>query len=220
MLFINLTPVLYTLKDFRAYVLKKPTTKSNVTLLANNTIVFNLTKTEIANVERFHTINQYNTLILSYNKINYIDDQYQHLIKQYPSLKTLNTTYRKLFEQFFNLIRNNQTKNTLPSVILTRAKTKFKVRVLGLFGHISIINTLNTFANLWNKKEVIDYKSFVKVLLCWLQTNLIITVNAIFIKLYLEKKNFHKIKKTVKGYTKKQTIQKSSIIFSNENIIF
>jgi len=220
MLFINLTPVLYTLKDFRAYVLKKPTTKSNVTLLANNTIVFNLTKTEIANVERFHTINQYNTLILSYNKINYIDDQYQHLIKQYPSLKTLNTTYRKLFEQFFNLIRNNQTKNTLPSVILTRTKTNFKVRVLGLFGYISIINTLNTFANLWNKKEVIDYKSFVKVLLCWLHTNLIITVNTIFIKLYLEKKIFHKIKKAVKGYTKKQTIQKSSIIFSNENIIF
>ena len=105
MLFIKLTPVLYTLKDFRAYVLKKPTTKSNITLLANNTIVFNLTKTEIANVEKFQTIKQYNSLILSYNKINYIDDQYQHLIKQYPSLKTLNTTYCNLFEQFFNLIQ-------------------------------------------------------------------------------------------------------------------
>lgn len=219
MLFIKLTPVLYTLKDFRAYVLKKPTTKSNITLLANNTIVFNLTKTEIANVEKFQTIKQYNSLILSYNKINYIDDQYQHLIKQYPSLKTLNTTYCNLFEQFFYLIQNNQIKNTLPSVILTREKTNFKLRVLGLFGRISIINTLNTFATLWNKKELIDYKSFVKVLLYWLHTNIIINVNAIFIKLYLEKKNLHRIKKGVKSYTKKQTVQKSSILFSNENII-
>ena len=219
MLFLNLIPVLYTLKDFRAYVLKKPTVKSNITLLANNTIVFNITKTEIANVKRFQTINQYNSFILSYNKINYIDDQYQHLIKQYPSLKTLNTTYRNVFKQFFILIQNNQTKTTLPSVILTRAKITFKVRVLGLFGHLSIVNTLNTFANLWNKKEFINYKSFVQIMLCWLHTCIILNVNTIFIKLYLEKKNLHKIKKVVKSYTKKETIQKSSVIFSNENII-
>lgn len=219
MLLINLTPVLHTLKDFRAYVLKKPTTKSNVALLANNTIVFNLTKTEITNLEKYTAINQYNSLILSYNKINYIDDLYQHLIKLYPATKTLNATYRNLFQQFFTLIQNNRTKNTLPSVILTRAKTNFKIRLLGLFGYISIFNTLSSFANLWNKKEIIDYKSFVKLLLCWLHTNLLIHVNTIFIKLYLEKINLHKRKKAVKSYTKKQTIQKSSIIFSNENII-
>src|SRR5690606_11309147 len=180
MLFINLTPVLYTLKNFRAYVLKKPTTKSNIALLANNTIVFNLTKTEMANTEKFKENTQYNNLILSYNKINYIDDQYQHLNKQYPSLKTLNTSYKNIFEQVFNLIKKNGIE-TLSSVILIREKTKFKIRVMGLLGRISIIIALNNFANLWNKKKKIDYNTFIKVLLYWLRTNVILNINSVFL---------------------------------------
>jgi hypothetical protein len=216
MLLINLTPVLYNLKDFRAYVLKKPTTKSNVTLLANNAIAFNLTKAEIINIEKFKETNQYSSVILSYNKINYIDDQYQHLNKQYPFLKTLNPTYEGMFKHFFKLIQNNTIVTMLPSIMLIREKTKFKVRVLGLFGQISMITILKNFANLWNKKETVDYKTFVKVMLYWLYANVIINIDSVFIKLYLEKKN---LQKTKKGFAKKQTIQKSSIIFSNENII-
>lgn len=218
MLFINLTPVLYTLKNFRAYVLKKPTTKSNIALLANNTIVFNLTKTEMANREKFKENTQYNNLILSYNKINYIDDQYQHLNKQYPSLKTLNTSYKNIFEQVFNLIKKNGIE-TLSSVILIREKTKFKIRVMGLLGRISIIIALNNFANLWNKKKKIDYNTFIKVLLYWLHTNVILNINSVFLNIYLKKKNLQKMKKTPKSFVKKQTSQKPLIIFSNENII-
>jgi hypothetical protein len=218
MLFINLTPVLYTLKNFRAYVLKKPTTKSNIALLANNTIVFNLTKTEMANTEKFKENTQYNNLILSYNKINYIDDQYQHLNKQYPSLKTLNTSYKNIFEQVFNLIKKNGIE-TLSSVILIREKTKFKIRVMGLLGRISIIIALNNFANLWNKKKKIDYNTFIKVLLYWLRTNVILNINSVFLNIYLKKKNLQKMKKIPKSFVKKQTSQKPLIIFSNENII-
>jgi len=218
MLLINLNPILYNLKDFRAYVLKTSTAKSNIVLLANNKIVFNLTKKELNNIKKVNQINQYASIISSYNKINYIDDQYQHLVKQYPFLKILNTMSTKTFEQIFKLLSNNvNTFNKLTSIILSRKKTLFKIRVLGIFGHVSVFSALTSFANLWTKKKIIDYKTFIKVLLSWLRTSLILNVNSIFIKLYFEKKILKK-EKLSKNFNRKRTIQKSLIIFSNENI--
>lgn len=214
MLFINLTPILYTLRNFRAYVLKKPTTKSNIALLANNTIVFNISKIEIENIDKLKKKKIYNSLILSYNKINYLDDQYQHLNKQYPFLKTLNTTYNKFFKKLFKILVRNDNSN-LSNVILTRQRTKFEIRVLGILGNISILSFLIHFANLWNKK-IITYIVFMKMLLRWLSKLIILNINSIFIKFYLFKKDPQKIKKKV--VIKKSIVQKPIIIFSNENV--
>src|SRR5690606_1130847 len=98
-----------------------------------------------------------------------------------------------------------------------REKTKFKIRVMGLLGRISIIIALNNFANLWNKKKKIDYNTFIKVLLYWLRTNVILNINSVFLNIYLKKKNLQKMKKIPKSFVKKQTSQKPLIIFSNEN---
>lgn len=219
MLLINLIPIIYTLKNFRAYVLKKPTTKSNIALLANNTIAFNLTKTEMNNLARFAKLNQYNCLLFSYTKIKYIDDQYQHLIKQYPFIKTLNTTHNKSFEQIFKLVKNNNSREHLSGIILTREKTKLKMRILGLCGCISVFDALNSFANLWNRKEIIDYKLFVKILFSWLYANILLNINFTLLNINLERKNVQKNKKVSKNIKKKQVIHKPLIIFSNENIL-
>src|SRR5690606_39988596 len=104
MLLINLQTILYNLQNLRAYVLKNKTTKSNVTLLANNSIVFSLTKNEIKNIQKFQPVSGYSKLLFTYNKLNYLDDQYQHLSRYYPVLKTLQTNKTTFLAQFWKLI--------------------------------------------------------------------------------------------------------------------
>ncbi len=218
MLLINLTTILYNLQNLRAYVLKNKTTKSNVTLLANNSIVFSLTKNEIKNIKKFQPVGGYSKLLFSYNKLNYLDDQYQHLSRHYPVLKTIKISETKFLNQFWKIIQPKNKIIQLSSVILTRTKTQFKVRLLGLLGQISLQSGLILFAQLWSKKQIINYKNFVKLMLNWLQNNLTLTVNTVFLKFLLQQKNLKITTKTNKKFYKKQSKHKTLILLSSDQI--
>lgn len=218
MLLINLTSIIYNLQNFRAYVLKNKTSKSNITLLANNSIVFSLTKNEIKNIKKFQPVAGYSKLLFEYNKINYLDDQYQHLSRHYPVLKTIKTNETKFLNQFWKVIQQKNKIRQLSSVIVSRTKTHFKVRLLGLLGQISLHSSLILFAQLWNKKQIINYKSFVKLMLSWLQTNITLTVNTVFLKFLLQQKNLKITTKTNKKFYKKQSKHKTLILLSNDQI--
>lgn len=215
---INLTTILYNLQNLRAFVLKNKTTKSNVTLLANNSIVFSLTKNEIKNIQKFQPITGYSQLLFAYNKLNYLDDQYQHLSRYYPVLKTLKTNETTFLSQFWKLITQTDNKTQLSGIILSRTKTNFRVRLLGLLGQISLHTSLILFAQLWNKKPIINYKNFVLMMLSWLQHNIALTVNTVYLKFLLQQKNLKLTTKTNKKFFKKQSKHKTLIILSNNQL--
>lgn len=219
MLLINLQTILYNLQNLRAYVLKNKTTKSNVTLLANNSIVFSLTKNEIINIKKFQPVTGYSKLLFTYNKINYLDDQYQHLSRHYPVLKTITTNETKFLNQFWKIIQQTNKITQLSSVILSRTKTHFRIRLLGLLGQTSLHASLILFAQLWNKNQIINYKNFVKLMLNWLHKNLTLTVNAVFLKFLLQQKNLKITTKTNKKFLKKQSKHKTLILVSSDQII-
>lgn len=218
MLLINLTTILYNLQNLRAYVLKNKTTKSNITLLANNSIVFSLTKNEIKNIKKFQPVTGYSKLLFAYNKLNYLDDQFQHLSRHYPVLKTLQANETTSLAQFWKLIHQKNKIIQLSGVILNRTKTNFNVRLMGLLGQISLQASLILFAQLWNKKQIINYKNFVKIMLSWLQNNITLTVNTVFLKFLLQQKNLKIITKTNKRFFKKQSKHKTLIILSNDQL--
>lgn len=218
MLLINLTTILYNLQNLRAYVLKNKTTKSNITLLANNSIVFSLTKNEIKNIKKFQPVTGYSKLLFAYNKLNYLDDQFQHLSRHYPVLKTLQANETTFLAQFWKLIHQKNKIIQLSGVILNRTKTNFNVRLMGLLGQISLQASLILFAQLWNKKQIINYKNFVKIMLSWLQNNVTLTVNTVFLKFLLQQKNLKIITKTNKRFFKKQSKHKTLIILSNDQL--
>lgn len=218
MLLINLTTTIYNLQNLRAFVLKNKTTKSNVTLLANNAIVFSLAKNEIKNIKKFNSVTAYNKLLFVYNKLNYLDDHYQHLRKHYPVLKTLKTNETKFLTQFWKVLNQKNNITQLSSVILSRTKTNFNVRLLGVLGQTSLHSNLILFAQLWNKKQLLNYKNFVKLMLTWLQNNTILTVNAVSIKFLLQQKNLKILTKTNKKFFKKQSKHKTLIVLSNNQL--
>lgn len=218
MLLINLTTIIYNLQNLRAYVLKNKTTKSNVTLLANNSIVFSLTKNEIKNIQKFQPVSGYSRLLFTYNKLNYLDDQYQHLSRYYPVLKTLQTNKTTFLAQFWKLISQKNKLSQLSGVILSRTKTNFKIRLVGLIGQISLQTSLILFAQLWSKKSNINYKTFVITMLNWLQHNVTLNINTVYFKFLLQQKNLKLITKTNKKYLKKQSKHKTLIILSNDQL--
>lgn len=213
MLLIKLDNILYSLKNFRAYVLQVPTTKSNTALLVNNTIAFTLTKKEIKKV------NKYNKLLFTYNKLNYLDETYRHLNYQYPTLKKTNIKYTTFFKQIFKLTELSNLSNHLTNVIIKREKTRFKVRLLGLLGYIKMSTIFSNFINLWNCKQSINYKNFIKLMLHWLYSNVTVYTNSSFINFFFKKQNLKVLTKQNKVFYKKSAIQKTLIIFSNENIL-
>lgn len=213
MLLIKLDNILYSLKNFRAYVLQVPTTKSNIALLVNNTIAFTLTKKEIKKV------NKYNKLLFTYNKLNYLDETYRHLNYQYPILKKTNIKYTTFFKQIFKLTELSNLSNHLTNVIIKREKTRFKVRLLGLLGYIKMSTIFSNFINLWNCKQSINYKNFIKLMLHWLYSKVTVYTNTSFINFFFRKKNLKVLTKQNKVFYKKNAIQKTLIIFSNENIL-
>lgn len=213
MLLIKLDNILYSLKNFRAYVLQIPTTKSNIALLANNTIAFTLTKKEVKKT------NKYNNLLVTYNNLKYLDETYRHLNYQYPTLKKNSINYTNFFNQIFKLAKITNRPTQLTNIIIKREKTRFKVRLLGLLGYIKMSTLFNNFINLWNCKQSINYKSFIRLMLYWLRNNLVVYTNSSFINFFLKKKNLKILTKQNKIFYKKNTIQKTLVIFSNENIV-
>jgi hypothetical protein len=211
MLLIKLDNILYSLKNFRAYVLQIPTTKSSIALLANNTIAFTLTKKEIKKV------NKYNTLLFTYNNLKYLDETYRHLNYQYPTLKKTNIKYANFFNQIFKLTGVNNLR--LTNIIIKREKNRFKVRLVGLLGYIKMSTIFSNFINLWNCKQSINYKDFISLMLCWLRNNIVVYTNSSFINFFLKKKDLKVVTKQNKVFYKKNAIQKTLIIFSNENIV-
>lgn len=216
MLLINLNTILYTLNHFKAYVLQAPAAKTNIALLANNTIVFTLTKGDLNNLKN---INCYNTRLISFININYLDEKFHTLKRPYPVLKTKKNNSKQLFEQIFKLIQKNKMSNFLSSIILKRDKTKFHVRLLGVLGYVNFSSVFTNFSNLWNKKEAFNYTDIIRFMLYWLHTNLIITTNSSFLKILLEKQNTKIITKQNKIFNQKKANQKTLIVFSNENIL-
>lgn len=219
MLLINLTNIIYTLKNFRAFVLHIPSNKSNIALLANNTIAFTLTKKEIKNNNTLKN-RKYNNMLFSYSDLMYIDDIYQHFNRQYPRIQNLKVSYLTLFEKLIKISSTTNLDSKLSSILLTRKKNYFQIRTFGLLGKISLFLVFKNFANLWNKKNILSYKDFVTLMFNWLHKLLIIHINKTFIKIIFSKKNIKVRTKTNKVYIKKNTLQKATVIFSNENIIF
>lgn len=215
---INITNILYTLKTFRAFIVQKPTNKSNIVLLANNTIAFSLTKKDII-TNKNKKIQKFKDIIFTYNNLLYVDEVYHHFNRQYPKLKALKSSYDILFPKLFKFFFNNKKLNIkLSSIILVRKKKIFILRVLGLLGVVNIYSIFNSFSNLWNNRKVINYSNFLHIMLWWLRKLIIIQVNYTFIKFFLKKKNTKITTKTNKTFIKKNTVQKASFLFSNENI--
>src|SRR5690554_5249068 len=186
MLLIKLTPILYNLKKFRAFVLRLPTSKSNITFIANNTLTFSLSKKDIINTTK---LNKFENTLFNFDNLHYLDDKYKDLNIKYPNQKKLTVSHKNLFTHIFNIITYQKNKIKLSGIILKRKKKTFNIFIFGLLGKINFITLLNNFTILWNKKTNLSYNIFIKLMLTWLYNKLHITINLVYLNFFLKIKN-------------------------------
>src|SRR5690554_7484838 len=90
-----------------AFVLRLPTSKSNITFIANNTLTFSLSKKDIINTTK---LNKFENTLFNFDNLHYLDDKYKDLNIKYQNQKKLTVSHKNLFTHIFNIITYQKNK--------------------------------------------------------------------------------------------------------------